>query len=436
MGPIVRARAYATPFYVVTDPDLIEEILVKQAKSFHKPAMLKGLRIVFGDGILVSDGEQWRHRRRMLQPAFHARHNCTYGAHISGGIARHLATWPTDRKFDVHEAVITICIENLTRTLLGIEDDQLTADIASMASLCHEIVQAGMSFRFPYWGMLAAFPNLAYIPFGLRSRRLSKAIVDRVVALRVSGSTTRTDEDFFSCLTRRKDVDGSPVGQKGIRDELITTLLAGHETAAAATSWALYLLAQHPEILARLVRELDSVCGDRLPSAEDIPNLPFLDAVLTETYRLYPPTHRFARKVAEPVTIGGHALDVGVDVAMPVWAVHRSARWYDSPLEFRPDRWTEDFKESLPRCAYLPFSAGPRVCIGRALVTLEDALLIGSIVKSFAISLPVTERIIPTEGLTLLPGNGSLNLVLRRRAAPASAPAVCPFAHGRAMTNA
>ena len=205
------------------------------------------------------------------------------------------------------------------------------------------------------------------------------------------------------------------MGAKGIRDELVTTLLAGHETAAAATSWALYLLAQHPAILADLVRELDTVCGERLPTSEDIPKLPFLDAVLTETYRLYPPTHRIARKVAEPVTIGGHALDVGTDVAIPIWAVHRSPRSYDAPLEFRPDRWTDAFRATLPRYAYLPFSAGPRVCIGRALVTLEDALLIGSIVKTFAIALPAGERIAPTEGLTLLPGEGSLRLVLSRR---------------------
>ena len=414
-GPIVRARAYATPFYVVTEPDLIEEILVKQAKAFHKPALLKGLRIVFGDGILVSDDELWRHRRRMLQPAFHARHNGKYGAQMAGGIARHLSTWPTDATFDVHAAAIAICIENLTRTLLGIEDDALTSDIEAMASLCHEIVQAGMSFRFPYWGLLAAFPGLAYLPFGLRVRRLTRSIVGRVTALRAAEGAARTDEDFFSCLTHRADLGGAPVGAKGIRDELITTLLAGHETAAAATSWALYLLAQHPGILAKLVRELDTVCGDRLPTAEDIPTLPFLDAVLTETYRLYPPTHRIARKVKEAVTIGGHALDVGTDVAIPIWAVHRSPRSYDAPLEFRPDRWTEAFRATLPRFAYLPFSAGPRVCIGRALVTLEDALIIGSIVKTFAIALPDGERIAPTEGLTLLPGNGSLRLVLRRR---------------------
>ena len=134
------------------------------------------------------------------------------------------------------------------------------------------------------------------------------------------------------------------------------------------------------------------------------------------------------------MTVGGYTLDVGTDVAIPIWAVHRSPRWYDAPLEFKPERWTESSRATLPRYAYLPFSAGPRVCIGRALVTLEDALLIGCVVKSFAITLPANERIVPTEGLTLLPGAGSLRLVLRNRREAATVPARAE--HGRAMTNA
>jgi cytochrome P450 len=411
MGPIVKGRAYVYPFYVVTGPDLIEEILVKQAKAFHKPALLRGLRVLFGDGLLTADGDVWRHRRRMLQPVFHARRNETYGWEIGQGVERALSTWGTEPTIDVHDAVVELCIQNLTRTLFGVEDARLTADIKALASLCHEIVKSAMSFRFPYYGLLAMFPSIGRVPFGDRLRELEHSILTRVTHLHPGGAR----DDFFARLTRGNDIDGCPMRSGAVRDELITMLLAGHETAAAATSWALCLLAQHPKVLRGLVSELDSVCGDRLPTHADLDRLPLLDRVLVETYRLYPPTHRIGRTVVTPVTIGGAKLDVGAEVLIPQWAVHRSARHYEAPLEFRPERWTEAFMDGLPKYAYFPFSGGPRVCIGEALVTMEDALVLASIVKRYDISLPEGFHVEPTEGLTLLPGDGKVPLRLHRR---------------------
>jgi len=410
LAPIVKGRAYIFPFYVVTGPALIEEILVKQAKAFHKPGLLKGLRILFGDGLLTADGEGWRHRRRLLQPLFHPSRQAAYGSEIRRGIAAKLASWD-DGVVDVHEAVVDVCIGNLTRTLFGIDDAVLTARIRALATLCHDITQAGMSFRFPYYGLLAMFPGLAHLSFGARLRQLERSIVERVKALRRGVER----DDFFARLLNGNDLDGCPMSARAVRDELVTMLLAGHETAAAATSWALYSLAQAPDVLAALRAELDEVCGDALPAYEDLENLPLLERVLLETYRLYPPTHRIGRTVAEPVTIGGVELEVGAQVLMPQWAVQRSARHYREPLAFRPERWLAPEAKQLPRFAYFPFSGGPRVCIGQALVTMEDALVLGSIVKSFDFALPEGVSIEPTEGLTLLPGAGHLPLELRRR---------------------
>jgi cytochrome P450 len=416
-GPIVRGRAYAFPFYVVTGPELIEEILVKQARAFHKPGLLKGLRILFGDGLLTADGELWRHRRRLLQPVFQPSRQAAYGAEIARGIADKLGAWQSGGVIDVHDAVLGVCIGNLTRALFGIDDARLSADIRELAGLCHDITRAGMSFRFPYYGLLAMFPPLAHVPFGAKLRRLERSIVERVRVLRRG----LTRDDFFARLTQGLDHDGCPMRGRAVRDELVTMLLAGHETAAAATSWALYCLARAPEIRAALARELDAVCGERLPTHDDLERLPLLQRVLQETYRLYPPTHRIGRTVVEPVSVGGVELELGAQVLIPQWAVQRSARHFEAPLAFRPDRWLDPALQRLPRFAYFPFGGGPRVCIGQALVTMEDALVLGSIVKSFDFSLPAGVQIEPSEGLTLLPGDGSLPLRLRRRERSSSA---------------
>jgi cytochrome P450 len=410
LGPLVRGRAYVFDFYVVTGPDLIEEILVRKHRRFHKPGLLKGLRMLFGDGLLTADGDLWRHRRRTLQPVFHPRRMEEYTEEIQENVQAELGRW-TDGVRDVHKAVVALCLRNLTRTLFGVEDGALSAEIEELASLCHEVTRAAMSFRFPYYGLLAMFPPLARIPFGARIRRLEESIVERVTALRKRSPR----DDFFGRLTTSKDADGCPMRGRAIRDELITMLLAGHETAAAAVSWALYLLARHPEVRGRVVAELDAVCEGALPTSGDLENLPRLGDVVVETYRLYPPTHRIGRRVAEPVTIGGVPLDVGAEVLLPQWAVHRSERWYDAPHEFRPDRWTPELQERLPPYAYFPFSGGPRVCIGESLVTHEVALVLGSIVKTFDFELVDAKPIAPTEGLTLVPGDGSLRLRLRRR---------------------
>ena len=147
--------------------------------------------------------------------------------------------------------------------------------------------------------------------------------------------------------------------------------------------------------------------------------------MLLETYRLYPPTHRIARAALVPILwIGGVDFEVGADIVIPQWAVHRSPRWYDDPESFRPERWTDEFVNGLHRYAFFPFSAGPRVCIGQALVTVEDALLIGSIAKTFAFELAKGAAVKPVEGLTLLPGaHGTMPLVLERRRL--ASPRVC-----------
>jgi cytochrome P450 len=417
LGPIVRFRVYHRRAYIVTGPDLIEEVLVKRAKSFNKPRLLKGMHMLFGDGLLTADGDGWRHRRRTLQPVFHSRKTREYAPIVERNARRMLARFTDGERYDFHEAAIDMCVRNLTEALFSSSDEELNLSVLELAALCQEMVQRVVTYDFPYY---AVFPPLFRMRFRARLRMLEAKMMRCLDRVRGPGNAcpageTAAPDDFYGRLTRSQDVDGCPMSARGIRDEVVTMLLAGHETAAAALSWALLLLWQHPKELRRLQEELDGVCGDRLPTFDDLERLPLLDRVLLETYRLYPPTHRIGRTAMERVEVGGVTIEPGEELGIPQWAVHRSPRHYEAPLEFRPDRWLSDAADRLPRYAYFPFSGGPRVCIGQSMVVMEDALALGAFVKTFDFALEGGAPR-PVEGLTLLPGHPSkLMLRLHRR---------------------
>lgn len=415
LGPLVQVRFYHLRVYVVTGPDLVETVLVKQAGDFQKPRLLKHLRLIFGDGLLTADGDPWKYRRRLIQPALHKKRNKGYARLFERNTARMLERWTAGVR-DIHPDLIDLCIENMTGALFGVEDRLLNRRIAKLAACCHELTTEMETIRFPLYALL---PRVAQIRFGERVRRLEEGIVDRVTSLRTKTACPHADgavddEDVYGRLVGAKDHDGCPMGRTGIRDEMFTMFLAGHETAAAAVSWSCQLLARHPEQLERLAREIDEVCGDDLPSFDHLERLNFLHSVLDESYRLYPPTHRMGRTVIEPTTLGDVRLEPGDEIVLPQWAVHRSARYFDEPEAFRPERWTDDFVASLPRFAFFPFSGGPRICAGQDFVRIEDALILAAIVQRFHFE-QVGPAIEPFEGLTLLPKGGRMVLELHER---------------------
>ena len=195
-----------------------------------------------------------------------------------------------------------------------------------------------------------------------------------------------------------------PMSRQQLLDESVTMLLAGHETAASALMWCLTLLARHPQHADALAAVLAAELKGASPDIPDLNRLDVLRDTLDETMRLYPPTHRIGRTVTSPVTVAGHALKVGAEVVLPQWAVHRSKRWYDQPLEFRPDRWTEQLRRDLPKFAYFPFSGGPRACVGSHFVWFESIVILGYLAQHFRFSLPDDRPIVPFEGLD--PGAG------------------------------
>jgi len=196
------------------------------------------------------------------------------------------------------------------------------------------------------------------------------------------------------------------MSDRQLRDETITLFLAGHETTANTLSWTWWLLARNPAVEKRFHEELDGVLGGRAPTAEDLPKLPYLGHVLTESLRLYPTAWGMARLAAEEHEIAGYPVHAGYGVAFAQWVVHRDARWFDTPLEFRPERWEEGLAKQLPRFAYFPFGGGPRQCIGNTFALMEASVVLATVGQKFRFVLVPGHKVTPLASITMRPRNG------------------------------
>jgi cytochrome P450 len=213
--------------------------------------------------------------------------------------------------------------------------------------------------------------------------------------------------DLLSILLQAQDAeDGSRMTDRQVRDEAMTLFLAGHETTAVALSWTWYLLAQHPEVDARLADELRVVLAGRPPTVADLPTLRYTEMVVMESMRLYPPAYGVARQAVKPIAVAGQPMRVGAFIIMPTWVVHRDVRWFDKPEEFRPERWDGDGARRLPRFAYFPFGGGPRQCIGNTFAMMEAILILAAIAGRFRVALVPGQTVIPAPYITLRPEPG------------------------------
>jgi cytochrome P450 len=194
----------------------------------------------------------------------------------------------------------------------------------------------------------------------------------------------------------------------------VTLAFAGHKTTAAALTYCFYLLAQHPDAEARLAAELLDVLGNRLPTADDVANLPYTECVVKEALRLYPPSWGIGREAINDVEIGGYLVPKGTQVVLTQWIVHRDPRWFEQPEAFRPERWENDMESRLPRCAYFPFGDGPRVCIGGHFAMLETVLILATVIQRCRLVLVPRQKFRLVPSITLWPSPG-IKMVVQKR---------------------
>jgi cytochrome P450 len=288
----------------------------------------------------------------------------------------------------------------VAKVLFGVEVKEDTERVAAALNVLMRHTSGGRMILPP---IMRHVPVPAMIRVKRAVRELNE-IVNRIILQRRAGG--KDTGDLLSMLMAARDEDGSGMTDRQLRDEILTFLLAGHETTAVSLSWTWYLLSQHPAVEQKLGEELNHVLGARIPQLEDLPRLPYTDKVVKESMRLYPPAWSLARTVAKEVEVDGYTLPVGSNVVMSPWILHRDPRFFEQPEEFNPDRWTAEAVQRLPKFAYFPFGGGPRLCIGASFAVMEANLLLATVARRFRLRLVPGHPVATLPSITLRPKHG------------------------------
>ncbi len=366
-------------------PADIERVLVTGNRRFPKrhPFLAEMKRLV-GEGIATSEGDLWLRQRRLLQPAFSRERITGYTDALAEYAARTVDAWrpdePRDLYLDFTKLVLAGTAQAFFSTQPGDDADGFLADVGVVMDHF-----GSPSFMFAPWLSKLPLPRMRRLHAA--QARLDARIRGLIAARRDGGGPTH---DLLAALLAARDDDGSPMPDQQVRDEVMTLYIAGYEPMSVALGWTFHLLGKHPDALARASEEARAALAGRVATCADLPRLPFVSAVIDESLRLFPPAWTSVREAAEDCELGGHPIAAGGYVWMSSWALHRDPRWYDAPLEFRPERWQDGLARRLPRCAYLPYGAGPRMCIGASLAALELPILAATILARW--------RLAPVEG--------------------------------------
>ncbi len=396
-GDAVRVGIGPKTLYYFNHPDHAKHILADNSANYHKGIGYVEARRALGDGLLTSDGELWREQRRTIQPVFQARRITAQADTIVEEAAKLVARLRTRQgPTDVLHELTGFTLGVLGRTLLD-------ADLDAFESIGHsfEAVQDQAMFEMETMGMVPTWlPLRRQREFRKASDDLSR-IVEALVAERL-GNPRDPADDVISRLIQSTSKESDPrVAQTRMRDELITLLLAGHETTASTVGWALYLMDQHPEVAARLRDEAIAVLGDRTPVLEDLKSLTYTNMVLEEAMRLYPPVWILTRRSVGEDEVGGYHVPAGADVMVCPYTLHRHPEFWDAPEKFDPDRFDPSRANTRPRYAYLPFGAGPRFCVGSHLGLMEATFVISMLAREMTLKLVPGYEVIPEPMLSL-----------------------------------
>ncbi|MFI9450191.1 cytochrome P450 [Amycolatopsis sp. NPDC052450] len=376
-GDASRIAIGPKTLYFFNHPEYAKHVLADNSGNYHKGIGLVQAKRALGDGLLTSEGELWRKQRKTIQPVFqHKRIAAQAGvvaeeaAKLVGRLKTHVGGGPVD------------IVEEMTGLTLGVLGRSLLdADLGTFDSIGHsfEAVQDQAMFEMVSLSMV---PTWIPLPKQLRFRKARKdldRIVEALVVERKADPRVDGDDVLTRLIASTKEEPRPEVAKLRMRDELVTLLLAGHETTASTLGWTFHLVDRHPEVFERLHAEAVEVLGDRPPAYEDLHRLTYTTMVVEEVMRLYPPVWILTRQAQEADDIGGYSVPAGADVVVCPYTLHRHPEFWDDPGRFSPERFSAENTGSRPRYAYIPFGAGPRFCVGSNLGMMEAVFVIAMI---------------------------------------------------------
>jgi len=418
-GALVRFNFLGRRFLLVSDPDLVREVLVEKAELF--PKAQRDVHILgkfLGKGLLTNAGDSHRRQRKLAQPAFHARRIQAYADVMVEYAAAMLDGWITGEQRDLAEEMRQLTLYIVAKTLFDADRQQMAGFVANVGAAMHDL----QTISDAEFSEIVPLPDWLPLP---RNRRRQRAAATLAATIRQVIDLRRTQAidgqppdkgDLLSMLMLARDDDGQAMNEQQLHDELVTIFLAGHETTSNALSWTWYLLMQHPAAEELLLAEVDSVLGGRLPRLADLAQLPYTLRVLKESMRLYPPAWVLnTREPRQSTELGGYTIPVGTQIFLSPYVMHRQARFFPTPDEFQPERWTDAFETALPRYAYMPFGGGPRICIGNSFAMMEAQLILATMAARYRFDLLPAPRVSTAPLITLGTKEGLPVRVIARR---------------------
>lgn len=406
-GDVVRLRSFLTFFWhFVSHPDGVEHVLQTNQQNYQKGKLFnKPVGLLTGNGLVTSEGDFWRRQRRLVQPAFHRQRVSSYASVVTSAAEDMLKKWETYAKsgeqFDVADEMTRLTLRIAGRALFDVDLGESSSEFSEAL----RVVLEHINFR-----MLHPFAPPEFIPTS-RNRRFNKArlfldkVVYDIIAVRRKQGTDAGDLLSMLLLVRDEE-SGEGMTDEQLRDEVITLLVGGHETGAAALAWTWYLLAKHPEEAMRLRAELEAVLKGRTPTFEDLYRLPYTRMVFDEVLRLYPPAWGQIREAIDEDEVGGYRIPAKSIVVLSQYVTHRHPDFWVEPDRFMPERFSPERVSSRPRFAYFPFGGGARQCVGNNFALMEAQLVIATVAQRYIPRLAPGQVVDMDPTFTLRPLNG------------------------------
>jgi cytochrome P450 len=396
------------PLILFNRAEHVQSILVEHTYDFGKGELIH--KAFGGNGLFVSEGEFHRNQRKLMAPMFQPRHIAAYAEIMVQSAERLQQEWQDGEVVDLNSHMIALTMSVIGKALFDADVFDETDELGAAMSMVYEYTVHKL--------FSPLMPPLRWpTPRNLRFRKAMEVLRNRIQHMideRHSSSLLRND--FLSVLLQAKDEDGKRMSDEQLMDECLTLFGAGHETTSAALTWAWYLLCQHPHVYQKVQQEVESVLQGRLPQYDDLARLPYCLQVFKETMRLYPPAAGIVREALHDIEIGGYLVPKGYIVIISPYILHRTPTYFPNPETFDPERFAPEREKQLPRHAYLPFGAGPRICLGNHFALMEGHLLIATLAQRVHFMLVPGQTIEPdpVHNLALRPG-GKVEAVVKRR---------------------